>query len=101
MQKYITKYQKSFVYYILFLKHVEHKYIHQQHCFKMYDKNLWNIKKNKYILKRCVPLTVYTMSKVHEKFVFQKIRMKPRHIVIKNYTLQTISKCLNLIIQFS
>ena len=41
------------------------------------------------------------MSKVHEKFVFQKIKMKPRDIVIKNYTLQTISKCLNLIIQFS
>ena len=41
------------------------------------------------------------MSKVHENFAFQKIRMKPRHIVIKSYKLPTISKSLNFIMQFS
>ena len=50
--------------------------------------------KTKYILKRCIPLTIYTMSKVHEKFAFQKIRRKPTHIVIKSYTLPTISNCI-------
>ena len=41
---------------------------------------------------------VYTMSKMHEKFDFQKIRMKSTHVVIKSYTLLTISNCLNFII---
>ena len=46
------------------------------------NESLWNIKKTKYILERSVPLTGYTMAKVHEKVVaFQKIRTKPRHIL--------------------
>ena len=65
------------------------------------NKNQRNIKKSKYILKRCVPLIVYTMSKVHENVVFQKIRVKPRHIVIKSFTLPTISNCLKFMMQFS
>ena len=44
-------------------------------------KNLWNMKKTKYILKRCVPLMGYRMAKGHEKFAFQKIRTKPRHVL--------------------
>ena len=46
--------------------------------------------KDLYILKGCNLLMVYVMSKVHEKFVFQKSRTKPRHIVIKSHTLPTI-----------
>ena len=44
---------------------------------------------------------VYTMSIVHEKFAFHKIRTKPAHIVIKSYTLPTISNHSNFIMQFS
>ena len=70
------------------------------------NKNLWNIKKIKYILKICISLTVYAMSNAwevffHGKFVFQKIRMKPRYIVIKSFALPTVSNCLNFIMQFS
>ena len=35
---------------------------------------------------RQISLTVCTMSKMHEKLAFQKIRIKPTHIVIKSYT---------------
>ena len=49
----------------------------------------------------CIPVTVYVMSKVLEKFASQKIRTKPKHIVIKSYTSPTISNRLNYIIQFS
>ena len=63
------------------------------------NKNLWNIKKTKYIFKRCIPLTLYV--KKAWKFAFQKIRKKPTHNVIKSYTLPTISNCRSLIMQFS
>ena len=33
--------------------------------------------------------------------VFQKIRMNPRYIVVKSFTLPTVSNCLNFIVQFS
>ena len=65
------------------------------------NKNLWNIKKAKYTLNRYIPLMVYTMSKVHEKFALQKIKTKLTHIVIKSYTLPTISNHSNFIMQFS
>ena len=65
--------------------------MHQQHCFKLYDENQWNIKKAKYIFKICISLMVYIMLKVHEKLAFQKIRIKLIHIVIKSYTLRTPS----------
>ena len=44
---------------------------------------------------------VYTISKVHEKFAFQKIKTKLTHFVIKSYTLPTISNHSNFIMQFS
>ena len=39
------------------------------------------------------------MSKVHEKFALQKIKTKLTHIVIKSYTLPTISNHSNFIMQ--
>ena len=38
---------------------------------------------------------------MHGKFSFQKIGTKSTHIVIKSYTLPTISNRLNFIMQFS
>ena len=41
------------------------------------------------------------MSKMHEKFAFQKIKMKPTQIAIKSYILSTISKRFKFLMQFS
>ena len=68
---------------------------------KSKNTNLWNIKKTKYTLKRCIPLKAHTLSKRHEKFAFKKIRTKPTQIAIKSCTLPTISNRLNFVIQFS
>ena len=42
-------------------------------------------------------LTVYTASKMHEKFAFQKIRMKPTHMIMKSYAESSTSNRLNFI----
>ena len=57
------------------------------------------MKYEKYILKRCIPLTIYTMSKVHEKCVFMCFFTNTYGN--KSYTLPTISNRLNFILQFS
>lgn len=65
----------------------------------LYDKSLWIkiyelSKRLLHIYKRCIPLTVFTMSKVHEKSAFQRTRTKLTHIVSKSYTLPTIWNCI-------
>lgn len=69
----------------------------------LYDKSLWIkiyelSKRLLHIYKKCIPLTVFTMSKVHEKSAFQRTRTKLTLIVIKSYTLPTIWNriCYNL-----